>query len=73
MADARRCRICGENSPPKAKNPTWPLCSDRCRMVDLGRWMGEAYVISTPLFPGLPEPPSEEEVEDPPGKGRSIH
>ncbi len=30
-----------------------PFCSDRCRQVDLGRWLTEAYVI--------PGPPVDEE------------
>jgi len=29
-----------------------PFCSDRCRQVDLGRWLTEAYVV--------PGPPVEE-------------
>jgi endogenous inhibitor of DNA gyrase (YacG/DUF329 family) len=26
-------------------NGAWPFCSDRCRLADLGRWMGESYRI----------------------------
>ncbi|MHC4924976.1 MAG: DNA gyrase inhibitor YacG, partial [Planctomycetota bacterium] len=26
-----------------------PFCSDRCRLVDLGRWMNEDFVVSRPL------------------------
>ena len=25
--------------------PSFPFCSDRCRMVDLGRWIDGAYAI----------------------------
>jgi hypothetical protein len=25
-----------------------PFCSDRCRLIDLGNWASEKYVISTP-------------------------
>ena len=39
------CAICGEFVAPKAVNPFHPLCSKRCRLVDLGRWLGEAYTI----------------------------
>ena len=30
--------------------PDYPFCSKRCRQIDLGRWLGEAYRIpkSTP-------------------------
>ena len=29
--------------------PDWPFCSKRCRMVDLGRWLGGDYRIHTPV------------------------
>lgn len=25
--------------------PFWPFCSERCQLVDLGRWLGEEYRI----------------------------
>ena len=28
-----------------------PFCSDRCRLIDLGNWASEKYVISTPIDP----------------------
>ena len=28
-----------------------PFCSDRCRLIDLGNWASEKYVISTPVDP----------------------
>ena len=28
-----------------------PFCSERCRLVDLGNWSAEKYVISTPAAP----------------------
>ena len=28
-----------------------PFCSSRCKMVDLGKWLGEEYKISEPLRP----------------------
>ena len=31
-----------------ASEPQFPFCSDRCRLIDLGKWASEAYVISTP-------------------------
>ena len=41
----RRCPGCGREVEGRDANPTWPFCGERCRMVDLGRWMGEAYRI----------------------------
>ncbi|HWI58754.1 MAG TPA: DNA gyrase inhibitor YacG [Bacillota bacterium] len=47
--------------PVKVKCPTcrkagdWfagaygPFCSQRCKLVDLGKWFGEEHVISQPL------------------------
>lgn len=36
-----------------------PFCCDRCRLVDLGKWFKEDYVLDRPLRPGdlrdLPE------------------
>ncbi len=29
-----------------------PFCSDRCRIIDLGNWASEKYVIPAPLEPG---------------------
>lgn len=26
-----------------------PFCSDRCRILDLGNWASDKYVISTPV------------------------
>jgi endogenous inhibitor of DNA gyrase (YacG/DUF329 family) len=28
-----------------------PFCSERCRIIDLGNWASEKYVISTPARP----------------------
>jgi endogenous inhibitor of DNA gyrase (YacG/DUF329 family) len=28
-----------------------PFCSARCRIIDLGNWASEKYVISTPARP----------------------
>jgi endogenous inhibitor of DNA gyrase (YacG/DUF329 family) len=41
-----KCPICGK--PVKQDDPNMPFCSDRCRLIDLGNWASEKYVISTP-------------------------
>jgi uncharacterized protein len=28
-----------------------PFCSKRCRLIDLGKWLGEEHAISAPLQP----------------------
>lgn len=44
-----KCPIC--RKPVTRDNPDYPFCSDRCRLIDLGKWSSEEYVISTPLRP----------------------
>ena len=31
------------------KDPELPFCSERCRLIDLGKWASGAYVISSPI------------------------
>jgi len=31
------------------KEPDFPFCSERCRLIDLGKWASGGYVISSPL------------------------
>ncbi len=42
-----RCPHCGRLVPWKG-NPYRPFCSHRCKLIDLGQWLGEAYRISVP-------------------------
>lgn len=32
-----------------AGSEDFPFCSDRCRLLDLGKWASEGYVISSPV------------------------
>jgi endogenous inhibitor of DNA gyrase (YacG/DUF329 family) len=41
----RACVICGKPVPPRLENRAFPFCSDRCRLVDLAKWIGEEYRI----------------------------
>jgi len=51
-----RCPVC--NAPVNLEStPTVPFCSDRCRLVDLGRWLDESYGVPAPL-------PEDDEQED---------
>jgi endogenous inhibitor of DNA gyrase (YacG/DUF329 family) len=40
------CPICA--TPVHATAETFPFCSQRCRFVDLGRWLDGKYRISRP-------------------------
>jgi endogenous inhibitor of DNA gyrase (YacG/DUF329 family) len=42
-----RCPICKKEV--KRTNADFPFCSDRCRLIDLGKWASGGYVISSPV------------------------
>lgn len=42
-----RCPIC--KKPTKASDSDFPFCSDRCRLIDLGKWASGGYVITSPV------------------------
>ncbi len=42
---APHCPTCQREVLPRAKNPCFPFCGERCRAVDLGRWLGEEYRV----------------------------
>ncbi len=57
-----KCPIC--KKPVKFGDPYMPFCSKRCKLIDLGNWASEKYVISTPIDPDaeiLREDPSREQ------------
>lgn len=39
-----KCPKCGGETDFH-NNPHRPFCGERCKMVDLGRWMSEAYEV----------------------------
>ena len=41
------CPIC--KKPVKNKDADFPFCSERCRLMDLGKWASGDYVISSPV------------------------
>ena len=50
---ARPCPVCGKPATPMLR----PFCSERCRQVDLGRWLAGDYAIpGDPSEPGAGEP-----------------
>jgi endogenous inhibitor of DNA gyrase (YacG/DUF329 family) len=40
-----RCPRCGELTPWE-ENPYRPFCSERCKLIDLGKWIEEEYRIA---------------------------
>jgi uncharacterized protein len=57
------CPIC-KTPTDSEKNADFPFCSERCRMLDLGAWAAEKYVVSDPIF-------DEEEI--PETDRRALH
>lgn len=46
-AKSLRCPTC--RTLVLAGDEHFPFCSDRCRLIDLGKWASGGYVISTPI------------------------
>ncbi len=57
-----RCPICGKSFEiaALADLPSFPFCSDRCKLIDLGRWIDGNYAIPGPPA-DLPEEPEPED------------
>lgn len=54
-----KCPICKKEV--QLDGEFMPFCSERCKLIDLGNWASEKYVISTPIHP--PESAKSEEDE----------
>jgi hypothetical protein len=52
-----KCPICKKAVAPG--DEFFPFCSERCKIIDLGNWASEKYVISTPVQPEESESASE--------------
>jgi uncharacterized protein len=53
-----RCPICEKAMAGQSTEfPHLPFCSERCRRIDLGRWLGERYRV--------PDPTGELDADDP--------
>jgi len=62
------CPICKKSVPipPEGQPPgPYPFCSERCKLIDLGRWLGGKYQIPVEISP---DDNSESEVEPPNGR-----
>jgi uncharacterized protein len=63
------CPICKKNvreiDDPVSPNHFFPFCSDRCKLIDLGRWLGERYGIPIKTSPpDASEKPSDRNLDD---------
>ncbi|HZU10969.1 MAG TPA: DNA gyrase inhibitor YacG [Pseudacidobacterium sp.] len=55
-----RCPTCGTIVTPSDEN--FPFCSERCQLIDLGKWASGAYRISSPVL----DPEVLEDIESAP-------
>jgi endogenous inhibitor of DNA gyrase (YacG/DUF329 family) len=60
-----RCPICSRSFEIASLDdlPSFPFCSDRCRLVDLGRWIDGAYTIPG-SSPSAPETDADQDDEE---------
>ncbi len=62
------CPICGAPAQPERR----PFCSKRCADVDLGRWLGERYVVAGvdgDAADASPAPGGDDPSDDPDASG----
>jgi endogenous inhibitor of DNA gyrase (YacG/DUF329 family) len=52
------CPIC--KKPVTLDDPFMPFCSERCKLIDLGEWASEKYVISSPIESSTVEDPEQD-------------
>jgi hypothetical protein len=57
-----RCPTCGVRFASEGSKAV-PFCSERCRQVDLGRWLSEQHSL-----PRIPDP----EDDEPPPEGDAL-
>lgn len=58
-----RCPICERQFDPNASK-AMPFCTQRCRQIDLGRWLRESYSVPVER---------NEEEEGAPDESRNEH
>jgi len=59
MIKSVKCPICSKEVKfdDKKKLPqSFPFCSKRCKLVDLGNWLDEEYTISEPTLEEIISP-----------------
>ncbi|MCK6440524.1 MAG: DNA gyrase inhibitor YacG [Planctomycetes bacterium] len=51
----RRCPECKKayTYEDVEKHPTYPFCSPRCRLIDLGAWLTEKYAVTQNIDPEI--------------------
>ncbi len=58
------CPIC-KKPTDSATHAEFPFCSEHCRLLDLGNWAAEKYVVSEPVIDeSAPEKPHPDESDN---------
>jgi len=58
------CSICKKPTDSNSHSE-FPFCSERCRLLDLGNWASERYVVSEPVI--------DESATEKPGRNETEH
>lgn len=61
MVPMPACPICKSAAQPAETNRAAPFCSERCKLIDLGSWLGEGYRIPEGAPPVRPPAPANAE------------
>jgi endogenous inhibitor of DNA gyrase (YacG/DUF329 family) len=65
-----RCPICSKpvkNEPPRpGQRSYFPFCSERCKLIDLGRWLDGKYQIP------VADDDKDEQQDDRPGADTGV-
>ena len=64
-----KCPVCGKPAAARAVNTAFPFCSDRCKLIDLGKWLGEEYRVAV----NTPEEDDGERPREPKDGGPGEH
>ncbi len=61
-----KCPICSKSFEIAKLDdlPSFPFCTDRCRILDLGRWIDGAYAIPDQAQPGTAGTSDVEDEDD---------
>jgi len=62
-----KCPICEKDvkfNDKKKLPPSFPFCSKRCKLIDLGKWLNEEYTISEPVTDDIITPEDILAIDD---------
>ena len=67
-----RCPICKRPADSETDRD-FPFCTERCRLLDLGAWASEKYVVSDPIFDEQELAEAERSTQAAAKKNETIH